>query len=509
MSSRAQLVSLRAMSPDLSTDNAGDQNGTSGDLAHARHRAERTAYWDRVAALKDTWEGWGGAYHERLAEVYRHLVAPGLRVLEIGCSRGDLLAALSPGTGVGVDLSGEMIDRARQRHPALRFIKADALDISVDDQFDVVILSDLVNELWDVQGVLERIRRISHAGTRVIVNTQSRLWDVPLTAVEKLGLAKPMLRQNWLTVHDIRNMLALAGFETMRTWQEVMWPLRTPLIAPLLNKYATRMWGLRHLSLANFILARPAPSPAAGITDEIGRKLVSVIVPARNEAGNIREIVARVPEMGAGTELIFVEGHSRDDTFAEIQRVSAEYPERRVRAFQQTGKGKGDAVRLGFAEATGDVLMILDADMTVPPEELPRFYRALVSGKGDFINGVRLVYPMERSAMRPLNLFGNKFFGAMFSWLLGQPLRDTLCGTKVIRRTDYEMIAANRHYFGEFDPFGDFDLLFGAAKLNLKIVDMPIRYRERTYGETNIQRFRHGWMLLRMVAYAARRIKFV
>jgi glycosyltransferase involved in cell wall biosynthesis len=236
---------------------------------------------------------------------------------------------------------------------------------------------------------------------------------------------------------------------------------------------------------------------------------VSVIVPARNEAGNIRRILRETPEMGGGTELIFVEGHSTDDTAGEIERAIAETPGRRAVLLRQTGKGKGDAVRLGFAAAEGEILMILDADLTVPSETLPRFYEALRSGKGEFANGVRLVYPMEKEAMRFLNLVGNKFFSLAFSWLLGQPVKDTLCGTKALWRVDYEKIAKNRSCFGDFDPFGDFDLLFGAARLNLKIMEVPIRYRERSYGRTNISRWRHGWLLLRMVLFAVRRIKFV
>ena len=213
-----------------------------------------------------------------------------------------------------------------------------------------------------------------------------------------------------------------------------------------------------------------------------------MVVPARNEAGNIEEIFRRVPEMGGGTEIIFVEGHSSDNTYEAIANTMDKYPHRRCKLLRQTGKGKGDAVRAGFAAASGEVLIILDADLTVPPEDLPAFYRVLRSGRGDFVNGVRLVYPMENEAMRFFNLIGNKFFGLAFSWLLGQPIKDTLCGTKVLSRRNYELIAANRNYFGDFDPFGDFDLILGAAKLNLKIVDLPIRYKQRTYGDTNIQR---------------------
>jgi glycosyltransferase involved in cell wall biosynthesis len=253
------------------------------------------------------------------------------------------------------------------------------------------------------------------------------------------------------------------------------------------------------------LVARPSPR---GETPPTPAR-VSVVVPARNEAGNVPQIFARVPEMGGGTELIFVEGHSKDDTFATIEAHIAAHPERRSVLMRQRGEGKGDAVRVGFARATGDVLMILDADLTVAPEDLPRFYDALVAGKGEMVNGVRLVYPMDDRAMRFFNLVGNKFFSLLFTWLLGQTIKDTLCGTKVLWRADYDRITANRSYFGDFDPFGDFDLLFGAAKLSCKIVEMPVRYRERVYGETQIRRWRHGVMLLRMSLVAMRKLRFV
>jgi glycosyltransferase involved in cell wall biosynthesis len=236
---------------------------------------------------------------------------------------------------------------------------------------------------------------------------------------------------------------------------------------------------------------------------------VSVVIPCRNEAGHIDPLVQRLPDLAPGSEFLFVEGGSKDGTEEVIRRAIAAHPERRMRLLKQTGHGKGDAVRLGFAEATGDVLAILDSDMGVAPEDLDRFVDALARGKGEFLNGSRLVYPMEGRAMRFLNLIANKTFALLFSWVLGQQVRDTLCGTKVLYRADYEQIAANRAYFGDFDPFGDFDLLFGAARLNLRIVDLPIRYHERTYGETNISRFRHGLLLLGMSFFAARKLKFL
>lgn len=462
-------------------------------------------HWDQVARRAERGSTLGGYYHHRLAQVYRNLIAPGQRVLEVGCGRGDLLAAVEPSVGVGVDLSPEMIRLARQQHPRLQFFVGDVQALSLQEPFDVVILSDLINDLWDVQRALEQVHRLCTPRTRVIFNFFSRLWELPLRLTRAMGLATPMLAQNWLTVEDVEGLLRLANFEPIRHWNEVLWPVRTPLVDALANRVLVKLWPIRHLALTNFLIARPAPQPRA--SQPLPR--VSVVVPARNEAGNIPAIMARTPELGGGTELIFVEGHSTDDTAAAIERHIAANPQRRCQFLRQTGKGKGDAVRLGFEHATGEILMILDADLTVPPEDLPRFFEAIASGKAEFVNGVRLVYPMEAQAMRFLNLLGNKFFGLAFSWLLGQSLKDTLCGTKVLSREHYQLIARHRAYFGEFDPFGDFDLIFGAARLNLKIVDLPIRYRQRTYGTTNIQRWRHGMLLLRMTAFAARRIKFV
>ena len=423
----------------------------------------------------------------------------------MGCSEGDLLASLSPSEGVGVDFSPAMIEAARERHPHLRFIVADAHDLSaLTGPFDVIVLSDLLHDVWDVQGLLDGLQRLCSPGTRVVINFYSRLWGFPLALAGRLGLARPALKQNWLTRSDVVNLLKLSDFRAIRVWQEMLFPLPVPLLDSLFNRVLVRMWGIRHFALANFLLARPV-----GLEPSKEAPRVSVIVPARNEAGNVPAIFERTPEMGAGTELILVEGHSSDDTYGAIERAIAANPHRTARLMRQTGRGKGDAVRMGFAEATGDVLMILDADLTVPPEDLPRFFEALTSNKGEFINGVRLMYPMEEGAMRAANLLGNKFFSLAFSWLLGQPIKDTLCGTKVLRRNSYQAIAANRAYFGDFDPFGDYDLLFGAAKLGLEIVELPIRYRERTYGTTNIQRWSHGWLLLKMCAFAAGRIKFV
>lgn len=368
---------------------------------------------------------------------------------------------------------------------------------------DRLVLNGCLHFTADVQDLLEQVRAVCTPDTRVVLTYFSSLWKPLFTLASKLGLADTGSEQNWLAPSDVRNLLALSGFELVAESQRVLVPIYIPIISTVLNRWVAPLPGFRLFALANVAVARPkgarsGPAPS-----------VSVIVPARNERGNIESLVQRLPAMGPADELIFVEGHSSDGTWEEIQRVASLQTTRSVRAFQQKGKGKGDAVRLGFGEARCDILMILDADLSVPPEVLPKFYRAIVDDTGEFINGSRLVYPMEKRAMRFINMMGNKFFAAAFSFLLGQPLKDTLCGTKVLRRSHYDAIARDRAYFGDFDPFGDFDLIFGAARQGFRIVELPVRYRERVYGETQIQRWAHGWLLLRMTVFAARRMKFI
>jgi SAM-dependent methyltransferase len=474
-------------------------------IGFREYQETRMAHWDELASGEFLRKGWGGYYHRRLWQIYQNIIPPGRQVLELGCAEGDLLAAVKPAEGVGVDFSGKMIRQAGTRYPEMHFLEADAHELDLTERFEAILLSDLVNDLWDVQVVLEKAARCSSSRTRLVINSYSRLWEIPLSLAGRLGLARTRLYQNWLTVDDIRNLLALSGWELIRSWEEVLWPLPFPVLAGFCNQFLVKGWPFKNLALTNFFLARPSPTAPSALEPPS----VSVIVPARNEAGNLSEIFKRVPEMGRGTELVLVEGHSTDGTYEAMVREAEKCPAQSCQLLRQSGSGKGDAVRLGFQRARGEVLMILDADLTVPPEDLPRFYQALVSGKGEMINGVRLVYPLEDQAMRFFNFLGNKFFSLAFSWLLGQPIKDTLCGTKIMWKEDYQRLAANREYFGDFDPFGDFDLLFGAAKLGLKIIDLPVRYRQRVYGTTNIQRWKHGWLLLRMVGFAAGKIKFI
>jgi 2-polyprenyl-3-methyl-5-hydroxy-6-metoxy-1,4-benzoquinol methylase len=477
------------------------------DAAKTRYQKERIAHWDRVSKSKANERRLGSYYHKMLQHYYRLLIPPGMRILELGCCHGDLLASLKPSFGVGIDFSSKMLRIAAKKHSGLLFILADANKLPMNAKFDVVILSDLVNDLWDVQGVLEKLQALTHSGTRFVLNFYNNIWRLPLSVVKQLGLGADLLEQNWFSPHDIFNLLELAGFEVINHRPFILFPIDVPFFSSLANRYLVNFPPFSWLALTNFVIARTRPNPRQ--ISSVKDVTISVIVPARNESGNIENLLRRLPRMGKETEVIFVEGHSSDNTYETIENMIAQFPDGLSKLLRQSGRGKGDAVRLGFKEAKGDVLIILDADLTVPPEVLPRFVDALVSGRGEFINGVRLVYPLENQSMRFLNMVGNKFFSLAFSWLLGQPIKDTLCGTKVLWKSDYETIAKNRHYFGDFDPFGDFDLLFGAARLNFKIADLPVRYRSRAYGDTNIDRWRHGLLLLKMVLFAAKRIKFI
>lgn len=441
-------------------------------------------------------------YRDLLAHYYRLLVPARATVLEIGCGSGTLLGHLPNAHITGVDSSAARIAEASRHVPRGRYFVGAGERFMLDETFDVIIISDTLNLAADVQAMLSQALRMAHPGTRLVVNFHSTLWRPIRWVAECLALVAPLPPCSWLSATDVRNLLALSGWDLVSTTPRILLPLRLPLASALFNRWLAPF--LPWLCLTVFQVARPLRRSAPVLPPS-----VSVVIPARNEAGNIAGVIPRIPPMGSWTEFIFVEGHSSDGTWQEIQALRAEYPDHRVKTVQQTGTGKGDAVREGFAQAEGDILMILDADLTMPPEELSKYYDAVASGFADFANGVRLVYPMEGEAMRFWNLCANKCFAIAFSWVLGQPVKDTLCGTKVLRRSDYLRIVANRPRFGDFDPFGDFDLLFGAGKLHLKIADIPVRYRDRQYGSTNIHRWRHGVLLLKMLWFGTRKLKCV
>jgi len=430
---------------------------------------------------------WSLGYRKLLAHYYRQMIPQDASVLEVGCGDGSLLEMLPGREKAGIDLSPAQIERARRRLPEATLEAVSGEEFQPHRTYDIIILSDTLNQAGDCQLLLERLQKAAHPGTRLLINIYNALWSPLLWLTRRTGITSPVPPLNWLSRNDVFNFLSLSNWEPIRQFAKIVVPVADSPVAALANRWMAPWLGW--FSLSFFAVARPFGQPAAH------RPSISIIIPARNEAGNLEAAVRRVPVMSSDQEWIFVEGGSRDNTWDVIQSLPGLFPSARIKTLKQSGKGKANAVWEGFAVAQGDILVILDADLTMPPEELPKFYEALVARKAEFANGVRLVYPMDDKAMQFLNLCANKFFAVLFTWLLEQPVKDTLCGTKMLTRANYDRI-------------GDFDLLFGAARLNLKIADIPIRYKERTYGETNISRWKHGAILLQMAAIGARKLKF-
>jgi SAM-dependent methyltransferase len=466
-------------------------------------RSELIDYFNSKAEERDKWIQKNRYYNNLLNSFLRFLVLPDSNILEIGCGTGQLLNALKPKNGTGIDISKEMIKIASSKYEHLNFIVADAHDFSIPIKFDYIILSNIIGYFDDVQQVFKNIRKNCTKRTRIIITYYNFLWEPILKFAEKLKLKMKEPLTNWLSRKDIENLLYLEGYDVVKEGELVLFPKFIPIFSTILNRYIARLPFIRKFCVESYIVARP-------FCLEKREYSCAVIIPARNEAGNIENVIKNMPRLGKHTEIIFVEGHSTDKTLKEIKRVQQKYfKEWDIRYYVQPEEGKADAVRKGFEEAKSDILFILDADLTVPPKDLLKFYSAISSNKGEFINGSRLVYTIKKESMRALNLVGNKFFSLVFSWILDQRFKDTLCGTKVLFKKDHEKMKDIRKYLGEFDPFGDFDLIFGASLLNLKFVEIPIRYQERKYGRTNISRFKHGWLLLKMCFFAMRKIKFV
>ncbi|MFC1842913.1 glycosyltransferase [Candidatus Dependentiae bacterium] len=467
----------------------------------------------------DYWLHKNKYYHHRLIKFFKFAIPKNSKVLVINCKNGYLLDSLEPSVGVGMGGDEEALQVARSRYPNYKFYAYPIENIQLQETFDYIVLPSVTMETNDIQNLFERLHKFCDKNTRIIIDIYSYLWEPTLKLTQKLGLKRPTNLKNWISKNDMQNFLCLSGFEKVTHGHRMLVPMYIPIISTFFNSFLAQIPLIRRLCLHEWIIARPMAKN--GGASDLSKDLkepkrsqsyhkpysVSVIVPCKNERGNIEKAVTKCPNMGKYTEIIFVEGNSKDGTFDEIKRVANAYKDKNIKYYQQDGKGKGDAVRKGFANATGDILMILDADLTTPPEELTKFFEALANNKGEFINGSRLVYGMESNAMRPIAILANFSFGLLLRWIIGQKIKDSLCGTKVLFKKDYEKIAKNRSAFGSFDPFGDFDLLFGAAKLNLKIIDMPVHYKDRTYGATQINRFKHFWFLLLMSFIAWRYFK--
>ena len=296
-----------------------------------------------------------------------------------------------------------------------------------------IVLDNVIGEIPDLQKYFENLKNNTDINTRILISYHNPIWEPVLNFASFLGLRKKIKNQNWLDQDDLANVLNLSGFEVVSAQK--------------------RFFGITAITIAK--------QKTNNLRSKNNDYSVSIIVPARNEEGNIEKIVKSIPKFGKNQEIVFIEGGSKDKTWETIGKQVEKYKNNkfiRIKAFKQKGKGKADAVKLGFEKAVGDIFMIYDADRTVPASDLPKFYNVLANGLGDFANGSRLVYPMEDQAMQTLNKMGNQFFGFVFTWILGQHFKDTLCGTKVFWKKDFEKMKKDYLKYLKIDPFGDFDL---------------------------------------------------
>lgn len=454
-----------------------------------------------LAATRDRWVRSNRYYYDRLKRLLRFIVEPSKRVLEIRCQTGHLLAAVEPAYGLGVEISERLVEKAQQNYPQLHFVISDPEDLELDKTFDYVIFSHLFDTV-DILEALRRARRVCERETRLIICNYNPLWQPLLELASKFGLRAPFEEPNWMSERDIMGFLDLADFSVVRTYRSLLLPNYIPLLSSLCNNVLARLPGFRRLCLMQLIVARVKPQPQP--EDDVS---VSVIIPCRNERENVEFAIQRLPGMGKHTEIIFCDDKSTDGTGAQVERMMDKYPHSDIRLVQGPGICKAENVWTGFRAAKGDVLMILDGDLAVMPEELPHFLRALLSGSGEFINGSRLVYPIPRQAMKFANRIGNKLFGMTFSYLLDQRVKDTLCGTKVLWRKDWLRIEHSLGQWGIKDLWGDYELLFGAGKLQLQIQELPVHYQERVYGVTKMTKvFSNGVRMLRICSGAWRRL---
>jgi hypothetical protein len=472
-----------------------------GPAALEKLREARRIHQETVAPSRSKWIQANHYFYSRLQRLLKFIIEPNKRVLELRCEMGQFLGALTPSFGVGVEISNNMVRRAQEENPELRFVKSDPENIDLGETFDYIIFNHIFDTV-DILQTFDRIRDHCCEDTQVVIINYNQLWQPVLEFATKAGLRSEFVEPNWVSENDIRGFLRLAGFRIVRDHRLMLFPKRIPWISALLNDFLARLPGIRRLCMMQVLVARPIV-----VAKLEGEFSVSVIVPCRNESGNIESAVERIPAMGRHTEIVFCDDQSTDGTADEVRRMQLLHPGKDIRLVNGPGICKAENVWAGFRVARGDVLMILDADLTVMPEELPVFFRSLVQRNGGFVNGSRLVYPMPDLAMKFANILGNKFFGLLFSFLLDQRIKDTLCGTKALWHKDWRRLEPLLGSWGIKDLWGDYELLFGASKLHIEIVEVPVHYQERIHGVTKMTRViangirmlgicLHAWMRL-------------
>ena len=348
--------------------------------------SDRSAHKDEVRRARDSsaservkWLKRAAFFHAEDLRFLKFQIPDRLRILELGCGNGHLLAALNPSIGLGVDFSQALIDEARVTYPHLSFMVGDIDDDdfinSLPGPFDVILIADTLGELDDCQRLFESLHDHCSRDARLIIVYFSHMWYPALKLAELLRLRMPQPAQNVLAPADVRGIAELADFETVKTEIRMLTPIGLLGLGRLINRFVAPFPLIRNLCLRHYSVCR-----SLGQTDEVSS--ATVVIPVRNERGNIAAAVQRISRFVDDLEIIFVEGHSNDGTWEEIERVIANYPGRDIKAMRQPGRGKADAVFAGFDAARGDVLMILDGDLTVPPEQLSKFWQAILFRQG-------------------------------------------------------------------------------------------------------------------------------
>jgi SAM-dependent methyltransferase len=503
-----RLVTVNDGSMEAVLNEPEAKRGTWGPAALEQRRERTRNHLAKIAVRREEWINRNRYYYELLDRLLRFLVEPQKRVLSVRCGTGNLLTVVQPVKGKGIDICPEIVEIAQQRNRSFEFAVAfpDKEEFrrafGPEEKFDYILFND-IGDTVDILQALRNLKPLCQRHTRVLVITYNRLWEPLVAFAEWIGMKVPRTEQNWLSTLDIANLLHLAGFEALETHRVVILPKYVPLVSAFLNRFCARLPLLKRLCMTQVVVGRLVPPPVP--KEELS---VSVIVPCKDEMGNVEDAAQRIPDLGRQTEIIFCDDQSTDGTAEEVLRVQSLYLDKDIRLERGPGVCKSRNVWTGFDAATGDILMILDADLTTIPEELPYFVDVIASGLAEFVNGSRLVYPVPKGAMTTANMLGNKFFSVAFTYLLGQHVKDTLCGTKVFWRSDWERIKPMLGSWGIEDRWGDYELLFGAAKLNLKILDLPVHYQERIYGSTKMTKvFRNGLVMLRMCWHGFLKLK--
>ncbi len=461
---------------------------------------------------RQKWLKKGKTFHAEDIRFLKEIIPEKSNILELGCGNGHLLSSLKPNYGLGIDFSRKLIKEAKEKYSELNFIEADIEKLSVNlnskIKLDFVIICDTVGYLEDITETLNNLHNFFNEDTRLIVSYYSPLWAPLLNLATLFKLKMSNINSTLLGTSDIFNFLESSKFQTVRIDRKILIPFGLFGLERLINRYIAALPIFSSFCLRHYNISR-----SLKVIDKTKKKSASVIIPCKNERGNISNAIQRLPKFTDKIEVIFVEGNSSDGTWEEIQKVikvnKKECNKIIIKAFKQPTEGKADAVFYAFDKASNDILIILDGDLTVAPETLKKFWEKISTGEAEYINGSRLIYPMDNNAMRFLNYIANKLFSILFTWLLGQRFTDTLCGTKVMSKKNYLRAKKKNKDLGNFDPFGDFFLIFGASRLCLKINEVPIRYRARVYGETQISRFTHGVLLIRMLIFAFLKIKAI